>query len=155
MRAVELTIHHLMYNGFSARHQGNPCAGMIYTAFQERATRISHGNVGKIAAAQGDENLGRICRRIAGDEARHETFYTRIVGQMIERDPEAAAAYQVVPLSYDEFPELGYAALLEAARAFTDGGELAQAEAMLKKLLKDAPAGSEWAKAAAERAKKK
>ena len=89
MRAVELTIHHLIYNGFSARHQGNPCAGMIYTAFQERATRISHGNVGKIAAAQGDENLGRICRRIAGDEARHETFYTRIVGQMIERDPEA------------------------------------------------------------------
>ena len=72
-----------------------------------------------------------------------------------KRYPEAAAAYQIVPLSYDAYPELGYAALLEAARAFTDGNEPAQAEAMLKKLLKDAPAGSEWAKAAAERAKKK
>ena len=90
MRAVERTIHHLIKNGFTARHQGNACAGMIYTAFQERATRISHGNVGRIAASQGDENLGRVCRRIAGDEARHETFYTRIVSKAIERDPEEA-----------------------------------------------------------------
>lgn len=72
-----------------------------------------------------------------------------------KRFPEAAAAYQVVPLTYEEFPELGYAALLEAARAFGDGNEPGQAEAMFKKLLKDAPPGSPWAKAAAERSKKK
>jgi acyl-[acyl-carrier-protein] desaturase len=88
MRSVERTIHHLIRNGFTARHHGNPCAGMVYTAFQERATRISHGNVARLAAAQGDEGLGRICRRIAGDESRHETFYTRIVAKAIERDPE-------------------------------------------------------------------
>ena len=45
--------------------------------------------VGKLAAQQGDENLARICRKIAGDEARHETFYTRVVGQAMEREPEA------------------------------------------------------------------
>ena len=39
---------------------------------------------------QGDENLARICRKIAGDEARHEAFYTRVVGQAMEHDPEAA-----------------------------------------------------------------
>ena len=88
MRSVEVTIHHLIRNGFTARHHGNPCAGMVYTAFQERATRISHGNVARLAAAQGDEGLARICRRIAGDESRHETFYTRIVAKAIERDPE-------------------------------------------------------------------
>lgn len=89
MRAVERTIHHLIRNGFTSRREGNDYAGLVYTAFQERATRITHGNVGKFAAQQGDENLARICRKIAGDEARHETFYTRVVGEIMKRDPEA------------------------------------------------------------------
>jgi len=97
MRNVEVTIHHLIRNGFTARVKGNDYGGMIYTAFQERATRISHGNVAKLAARQGDENLARICRKISADEARHEVFYTRIVGQIMERDPEAAMlAYRSV-----------------------------------------------------------
>lgn len=97
MRAVELTIHHLIKNGFSARSHGNDTAGLMYAAFQERATRISHGNVAKLASAQGEENLARICRRIAGDEARHETFYTRVVREIIERDPEEGLlAYRMV-----------------------------------------------------------
>ena len=89
MRAVERTIHHLISNGFDSRNKGDDCSGLIYAAFQERATRITHGNVGKLAAGQGDENLARICRKIAGDEARHEAFYTRVVGQAMEREPEA------------------------------------------------------------------
>ena len=32
----------------------------------------------------------RICRKIASDEARHEAFYTRVVGQMMECDPAGA-----------------------------------------------------------------
>ncbi len=89
MRSVERTVHHLIRNGFDPRSRGNEYAGLVYAAFQERATRITHGNVGKLAAAQGDENLARICRKIAGDEARHETFYTRVVGQIMEEDAEA------------------------------------------------------------------
>src|SRR4051794_40772023 len=89
MRAVEKTVHHLIKDGFSPRTKGDNLAGMIYAAFQERATRISHGNVGKMAAGQGDDNLARICRRIAGDEARHEAFYTRVVGRAMDDDPEA------------------------------------------------------------------
>lgn len=88
MRAVEVTVHHLIRNGFNPRTKGDDIGGLIYTAFQERATRVTHGNVGRIAAAQGDENLARICRKIAGDEARHETFYTRVVGEGMDRDPE-------------------------------------------------------------------
>lgn len=89
MRAVETTIHHLIKNGFTSRTKGDDFGGMIYTAFQERATRITHGNVARMAAAQGDDTLARICRRIAGDESRHETFYTRMVAQAIEQDPDA------------------------------------------------------------------
>ena len=87
MLAVERTIHHLIRNGF-APGWDHEYEGLIYASFQERATRITHGNVGKLAAAQGEENLARICRKIAGDETRHETFYTRVIGEVMERDPE-------------------------------------------------------------------
>jgi len=90
MRAIERTVHHLLANGFDPRNRGDAGSALIYAAFQERATRITHGNVARFAADQGDENLARICRKIAGDETRHETFYTRVVGQMMEREPEAA-----------------------------------------------------------------
>ncbi|MFI5456098.1 MAG: acyl-ACP desaturase [Isosphaerales bacterium] len=87
MLAVEKTIHHLIRDGFDSGHQDN-YGGLIYTSFQERATRVSHGNVGRLAAQQGDDNLARICRKIAADETRHETFYTRVVGRIMEQDPE-------------------------------------------------------------------
>ena len=95
MRAVERTIHHLiargfnpMRGGFDPASQGDAYAGLIYASFQERATRISHGNLARLALAQGDAALARICRRIAGDEARHESFYTGVVGRVMGRDPE-------------------------------------------------------------------
>jgi acyl-[acyl-carrier-protein] desaturase len=88
MRAVERTIHGLLANGFNPETQADPYGLLVYTAFQERATRLSHGNVGRMAARQGDPNLARICGVIAGDEARHETFYTRMMTEVLERDPE-------------------------------------------------------------------
>jgi len=87
MRAVERTVHHLIANGFNPKSQTDPYNLLVYTSFQERATRISHGNVGRIARMQGDPNLGRICGMIAGDEARHEAFYTRMMGLVLEHDP--------------------------------------------------------------------
>lgn len=95
MHAVERTIHHLIARGFrplrtpfDTASERDAYAGLIYTSFQERATRISHGNVARLALAQGDDALARICRRIAGDESRHETFYTKMVGAVMEKDPE-------------------------------------------------------------------
>jgi acyl-[acyl-carrier-protein] desaturase len=90
MKAVERTVHHLIRNGFSPGHEGDEFAALIYTSFQERATRLSHGNLARLADARGEENLARICRKIAGDETRHETFYTRVVGQLMDRDPDRA-----------------------------------------------------------------
>ncbi len=66
----------------------------------------------------------------------------------------AAGAFLSVPYTYPAFPEVGYAARLEAARAHAADGKAAEAEAVLKKLAQDAPAGSSWAKAAAERLNK-
>ena len=88
MRAVEVTVQHLLNNGFNPRTSDDPYNGLIYTAFQERATRVSHGNVGRIVKKQGDANLGRICSRIAGDESRHELFYTRMMGRVLDLDPD-------------------------------------------------------------------
>jgi acyl-[acyl-carrier-protein] desaturase len=87
MRAVERTIHHLVANGFTPRVDGDPYSLLVYTSFQERATRLSHGNTGEIAGRQGDANLRRICGMIASDEARHEAFYTRAMAQVLELDP--------------------------------------------------------------------
>ncbi len=88
MRSVEITVHNLIQGGFNPRAYPDPYAGMIYTSFQERATKISHANVGRLAGKCGDENLAKICKKIAGDESRHEAFYTKMMGEVMDRDPE-------------------------------------------------------------------
>jgi acyl-[acyl-carrier-protein] desaturase len=88
MRAVERTIHHLIRNGFCPGNDGDPYAGLIYAAFQERATRLSHGKLASLAHKHGEAGLARICRKIAADETRHELFYTKVVAELFERDPE-------------------------------------------------------------------
>ena len=87
MRSVEQTIHRLLSSGFNPGGRKDPYRGFIYTSFQERATKISHGNVGKLAAKAGDATLARICARIAGDEARHEKAYTQFSQEILDRDP--------------------------------------------------------------------
>jgi len=88
MRAVERTVHHLLRSGFEPRAYPDLYGGLVYTAFQERATKLSHLNTGKLAAGQGNEALAGICRRIAKDEARHEAFYTRAMSAVLDQDPE-------------------------------------------------------------------
>ena len=90
MKAVEETIHRLIYNGFDAGANGDPFQAIIYTSFQERATKISHVNTGKLADKAGDNTLSRICKQIAGDEARHEKAYKSFVSKVFEIDPNGA-----------------------------------------------------------------
>lgn len=88
MRSVEVTVHNLIAGGFTARSYPDLYGGLIYTSFQERATKISHARVGALAAKCGDENLAKICKKIAGDESRHEAFYTKMMGEVMRLDPE-------------------------------------------------------------------
>jgi acyl-[acyl-carrier-protein] desaturase len=90
MKKVEQTIHRLIYNGFDPRSEGDPYQAIIYTSFQERATKISHVNTGKLADKAGDDVLSRICKTIAGDEARHEKAYKSFMSQIFEIDPNGA-----------------------------------------------------------------
>jgi acyl-[acyl-carrier-protein] desaturase len=90
MKAVEETIHRLIYNGFDAKTNHNPYNVIIYTSFQERATKISHVNTGKLANKAGDATLARICNTIAGDEARHEKAYKSFMSKIFEIDPNGA-----------------------------------------------------------------
>jgi acyl-[acyl-carrier-protein] desaturase len=92
MRSIEVTIQHLITNGFNPGAQKDPYRGFVYTSFQERATKISHGNVGKIAREYGDKNLGRICAKIAGDEGRHEKAYQTFCSEILKRDPNGLIA---------------------------------------------------------------
>lgn len=90
MKKVEQTIHRLLHNGFDPKTDGDPYQAMIYTSFQERATKISHVNTGKLADKAGDHVLSRICKTIAGDEARHEKAYKSFMSRIFEIDPNGA-----------------------------------------------------------------
>jgi acyl-[acyl-carrier-protein] desaturase len=90
MRKVEQTIHRLIYNGFDPRSEKDPYQAIIYTSFQERATKVSHVNTGKLADKAGDDVLSRICKTIAGDEARHERAYKSFMSRIFEIDPNGA-----------------------------------------------------------------
>jgi acyl-[acyl-carrier-protein] desaturase len=90
MKEVEITIHNLLSNGVDAKTDQDPYQAIIYTSFQERATRISHVNTGKLASRNGDEILSRICKTIAGDESRHEKAYKLFMSRIFEIDPDGA-----------------------------------------------------------------
>jgi acyl-[acyl-carrier-protein] desaturase len=90
MKEVEQTIHRLIYNGFNPNTNHDPYQAIVYTSFQERATRISHVNTGKLADKAGDFTLSRICKTIAGDEARHEKAYKAFMSKIFEIDPNGA-----------------------------------------------------------------
>lgn len=87
MRSVEVTIQHLITSGFDPKAAKDPYRGFCYTSFQERATKISHGNVAKVVKQDGDALLQKICARIAGDEARHERAYQLFSQEVLNRDP--------------------------------------------------------------------
>ena len=66
----------------------SPYHSVIYGAFQERATFISHGHTGRLAGQHGDQALAKICGAIAADERRHEAGYTRASAKLFEVDPD-------------------------------------------------------------------
>jgi len=90
MKAVEVTIQNLIGSGMNPKTENNPYLGFIYTSFQERATKVSHGNTARFANDEGDPVLGKICGTIAADEGRHEIAYTKIVDQLFLRDEPGA-----------------------------------------------------------------
>ncbi len=90
MREVEISIQRLLSNGFNANSDHEPYQAMVYTSFQERATKISHLNTAKLASKAGDTVLSRICTTISGDEGRHERAYKTFMREIFNIDPNGA-----------------------------------------------------------------
>jgi len=90
MRSVEITIQHLLRNGFDLNSDNDAYKSLVYASFQERATKISHFNTGKLAERCGDAVLYKMCSLVAGDEARHEDAYKKFYGYIIEHDTSRA-----------------------------------------------------------------
>ncbi|WVZ57299.1 hypothetical protein U9M48_007703 [Paspalum notatum var. saurae] len=88
MRQVELTTHHLLRNGMEMLAPKSPYHSLIYGAFQERATFISHANTARLATQHGDRTLAKICGVIAADERRHEAGYTKVSAKLFGVDPD-------------------------------------------------------------------
>lgn len=90
MQSFEATTQRLIRDGFDPQTGNDFYRSLAYVAFQERATKISHANVGALAEKCGDRTLGRICAAIAGDEARHEEAYKRFFRRILETDAATA-----------------------------------------------------------------
>lgn len=112
LRSIEVTIQHLITSGFNPGARKDPYRGFLYTSFQERATKISHGNVGRLAKTYGAGDLQRICAKIAGDEGRHEKAYQAFCTEILERDPDGLLM---------EFGDMMRGQIVMPAELMTDG----------------------------------
>ena len=90
MRSVERTIQNLIGSGMDPKTENNPYLCFVFTSFQERATKLSHGSTARLAKTCGDETLAKLCGAIAADEARHEAAYTRTMDAIFKKDPNGA-----------------------------------------------------------------
>lgn len=90
MKQVERTVQHLITSGMDPRSENHPYLLFIFTSFQERATKVSHGGTARIAKRCGDEQLAKMCGLIAADEGRHEAAYTRTMDAIFQTDPSGA-----------------------------------------------------------------
>jgi len=86
----------------------------VYGAIQEMTTFVIYMKQEKMASAQGDELLASIYSYIARDEIAHCRFYEKVIGLLLEEDPEGTKqdlayvfrhftmpAYDLIP-SYDD-----------------------------------------------------
>ena len=76
-------------DGFDPEWDSDPYRVFVYTTLQERATQVSHANVGKQCIGE-EPTIGTILRNVASEEARHYTFYRTIFSEVLKRDPNRA-----------------------------------------------------------------
>lgn len=94
MREVEMSVQHLVADGFDIGTAQDPYKNFVYTSFQELATYTSHNNVAKVARQHGHKLLAKMNMLIAGDEMRHHVAYSEFVKRIFAIDPsEMMLAY--------------------------------------------------------------
>lgn len=161
MRAMEITTHGLISKGFDPGVDGDPYKGIAFVAYQEGGTELPHKRTGRLAKEQGDSLLFRLCGYVAGDENRHETFYSKLYGAIFQIDPEGAtiAFWQLINTGLrmpgspmDNFTN--YAALAQKTGIFTTKDYVELIIGLIKKWhILDLPLSGEAAKAQEELSK--
>tara|TARA_R110002073_G_scaffold57778_4_gene146677 strand:- start:84288 stop:85274 length:987 start_codon:yes stop_codon:yes gene_type:complete len=87
MKEIEKTTQHLIADGFDIGTDRDPYKNFVYTSFQELATYVSHNRVAKLAKANGNKQLSKMCKIISGDEMRHHNAYSEFVERIFAVDP--------------------------------------------------------------------
>ncbi len=90
MREVEITLQHLIADGFKTGMEHDPYKNFVYTSFQELATNVSHRRTATLAKKQGNSLLAKMCGVIASDESRHASAYIHFMKLIFEMDPNGA-----------------------------------------------------------------
>lgn len=85
MKVVEQLQFDFISAGWMPEWASDPYCSIAYTVFQERATQVSHRNVGMLARKI-EPVLARALACLAGDESRHYHFYARLMKVMLDVD---------------------------------------------------------------------
>jgi len=75
--------------GFNPDWQQDPYRLLAYTSLQEKATQISHANVGRLCGPV-EPMAQKVFAHLAGDESRHYQFYRAVFGAVLKQDPDNA-----------------------------------------------------------------
>jgi acyl-[acyl-carrier-protein] desaturase len=92
---------------------------LVYTSFQELATRISHRNVGLMTE---DPVAERLMARVAADENLHMIFYRDLIAAAIERQPSQAVCEIRDQLLGFQMPGTGIRDFTEKAKLIAKAG---------------------------------
>lgn len=87
MKEFQITIQHLLQDGFFVGMGHSPYKSFVYTSFQELATNITHRRVATACKKQGNVPLAKICAAIAADEMRHANAYMDFISLLFEYQP--------------------------------------------------------------------
>lgn len=90
MREMEISIQHLINDGFDIGTSFDPYRNFVYTSFQELATNVSHRRVATMSKKAGNHRLAKIFGIIAADEARHANAYIDFINRIFKLDPSQA-----------------------------------------------------------------
>ncbi len=88
-RKLEELQFNYLQSGFHPEWDQDPYRVFAYTTLQERATQHSHAETGK-QVAEYEPVLASVLQRVAGEEARHYSFYRTVFSHILDRDPNEA-----------------------------------------------------------------
>lgn len=96
-----------------------PLDGVVFTTIQELATRISHRNTGAITE---DEDVVKLCSRVATDENLHYVFYRDLAADALVIEPSGMVVAMRRQILDFAMPGADMPGFKEKARAMAQAG---------------------------------